>query len=199
MCISSGGIILRGERIIIPASLRDKCIDLAHQGHLGIVKTKRLLRFRVWFPGIDKLTEEKIKSCLACQANGPNPPKAPVIPSTAPPYAWHTLAIDFFGPFENIYLMVLYDKLSRYPLVPVLNNIQCSTVKAELTSIVSTFCIPKEVVSDNGPPFNSKEFAIFATEFNFHHRRITPYWPQANGAAESFMINLGKVFRCALI
>ena len=36
-------IVLRGNRIIIPTSLRSKEIDLAHIGHQGIVKTKRLL------------------------------------------------------------------------------------------------------------------------------------------------------------
>ena len=40
LCTSTDGIILRGERIIMPASLQSRCIDLAHEGHLGVVKTK---------------------------------------------------------------------------------------------------------------------------------------------------------------
>ena len=36
-------IVLRDNRIIIPTSLRSNEIDLAHIGHQGIVKTKRLL------------------------------------------------------------------------------------------------------------------------------------------------------------
>ena len=38
------GIILRGNRIVIPSSLQAKAIDLAHIGHQGIVKTKGLIR-----------------------------------------------------------------------------------------------------------------------------------------------------------
>ena len=57
LCVSSDGIILRGERILIPESLRMKCIDLVHEGHLGIVKTKRLLRSKFWFPGMYQLVE----------------------------------------------------------------------------------------------------------------------------------------------
>ena len=34
------GLILRGNRIIIPKSLREKVINLAHAGHQGVVKTK---------------------------------------------------------------------------------------------------------------------------------------------------------------
>ena len=138
----------------------------------------------------------KIKSCLACQENGRDEPKQPAIYSLPPSHAWHTVAVDFFGPFEGIYLMVLYDLLSRYPLVSILNAIQCSFVKALLRELFSMFGINVDLISNNGPPFNSSEFSV---ELNFHHRRITPYWPQANGAAESFMINLGKVIRCASV
>ena len=34
------GLVLRGNRIVIQVSLRSKAVDLAHQGHQGIVKTK---------------------------------------------------------------------------------------------------------------------------------------------------------------
>ncbi len=33
----------------------------------------------------------------------------------------------------------------------------------------------------------------------FNHRSITPEWPQANGMAESFMKNFGKVIQTAKI
>ena len=35
-------------------------------------KTKRLLREKVWFPRIDQCVKRRIKTCLACQANGPD-------------------------------------------------------------------------------------------------------------------------------
>ena len=54
------GIILRGHRIVMPTSLRRRTIHLAHIGHQGIIKTKRLLRSKVWFPNIDKMVEETI-------------------------------------------------------------------------------------------------------------------------------------------
>ena len=62
------GLVLRRSRIVIPSNLRSKAVDLAHGGHQGIVKTKQLIRDKVWFPGIDKLAEEKVKNCLSCQA-----------------------------------------------------------------------------------------------------------------------------------
>lgn len=199
LCVSLDGIVLRGDRIVLPTSLRSTCVDLAHEGHLGIVKTKRLLRSRVWFPGLDDLVETKIRSCLACQANGPEEAKPTVIPSDLPPSPWHTVGIDFFGPFQNVYLLVVYDLFSKFPVVNEVSSTKCNIVKDKLTKIFSTFGIPHTVISDNGPPFNSSEFKDFASSLGFHHRKITPYWPQANGAAESFMKNIGKVIRCASV
>ena len=61
-------LVLRNNRIVIPASLRERTIDIAHEGHQGVVKTKQLLREKVWFPGIDSIVERKIKQCMPCQA-----------------------------------------------------------------------------------------------------------------------------------
>ncbi len=47
-------MILRGSRIFI---LQQKAIDIAHESHQGLVKTKSLLREKVWFPGIDEMTK----------------------------------------------------------------------------------------------------------------------------------------------
>ena len=68
---TSASVILRGTRIVIPHQLQQRVVDLAHEGHQGIVKTKALLRDKVWFPGINLMTEKKVKSCLACQASTP--------------------------------------------------------------------------------------------------------------------------------
>ncbi|CAB4045358.1 Hypothetical predicted protein, partial [Paramuricea clavata] len=47
-------IVLRGSRIVIPHSLQHRAISIAHEGHQGLVKTKQLIREKIWFPGIDK-------------------------------------------------------------------------------------------------------------------------------------------------
>ena len=40
--------MLRGTRVILPAVLQAKAVELAHVGHHGIVKTKKLLHEKVW-------------------------------------------------------------------------------------------------------------------------------------------------------
>ena len=65
--LSEKGIILRDNIIVIPQELRKRVVKLAHEGHQSIVKTKSLLREQFWFPGIDRLVENEIQNCIACQ------------------------------------------------------------------------------------------------------------------------------------
>ena len=46
-------LVLKGSRIVIPSELHQRALALAYEGHQGIVKTKQLLREKIWFPRID--------------------------------------------------------------------------------------------------------------------------------------------------
>ena len=58
LTIGKQNVILRGSKIVIPTSLQQKAVDIAHESHQGISKTKALLREKVWFSGIDKLVKK---------------------------------------------------------------------------------------------------------------------------------------------
>jgi hypothetical protein len=53
------------------------------------------------------------------------------------------------------------------------------------------------ITSDNGPPYNSEKFKLYAKYMGFEHKKKIPYTPWANGTAENFMKNLGKVIETA--
>ena len=59
-------IILKGTRIVMPNTLQQSVIDLAHEGHQCIVKTKTLLREKVWFHRMNNIVENKTTFCGAC-------------------------------------------------------------------------------------------------------------------------------------
>ena len=58
-----------------------------------------------------------------------------------------------------------------------------ATIQA-LRSIFAIHGLPMELVSDNGPPFTSEEFAIFMGQNGIRHLRSPPFHPATNGAAE---------------
>ena len=56
-----GQAILKSTRLVIPQSLQQEAIRLAHcHGHMGLAKTKMLIRSKIWFPHIDSMTKEAI-------------------------------------------------------------------------------------------------------------------------------------------
>ena len=94
-------------------------------------------------------------------------------------------------------LTVVIDNYSRFPVVKVNSNTTASAVISELKEILSLLGRPKSLKTDNGAPFSIGEFAKFAHEAGLNHIRVTPHWPQANGAVERIMKPLMKSIQCA--
>ena len=91
--------------------------------------------------------------------------------------------------------LVVIDEYSRYPEVEFVSSTSIRAVAPKLDKIFSTHGIPEVVKSDNGHPFRGKEFTEYAEMKGFHHRKISPLWPEANAQAENFMKTLQKAAR----
>ena len=111
---------------------------------------------------------------------------------------WDTVSIDHGGPYpDGHYNLVLIDKRTRYPVVESVPSTDFQTNKERLKHIFATYGTPRRIESDNGPPFNSKEFNEFAEQEGFQHHRVTPLHPRANGEVERFMQTLNKTEQIA--
>ena len=199
------GVILRGDRLLIPGetdalNLRQMVVDNAHEGHQGEVKSKQLLRSRLWFPGIDKMVEDKITSCLGCQATTYTPHRDPLIPTEMPDEPWQKIDMDFWGPTPGgEYVLAIVDEYSRWPALEFVSSTGGAAVIPVLDKIFSEFGFPEEIKTDGGPPFNGHEFARYCEWIGSKHKKVTPEDPEANGLAENFMKSIGKVFHIAKI
>ena len=94
-------LVMRGMWIIVPSSLRERVLELAHEGHQGIVKTNDRLRRNVWWPNMNSVVEIHCKTCLGCQAVTPVTTKPLVKTTTMPSKPWRDLAIDLMGPLPS--------------------------------------------------------------------------------------------------
>jgi hypothetical protein len=84
-----------------------RAVHLAHQ---GVVKTKALIRSKIWFPSMNRIIEELIRSCVICQADGSKTQVAPLRPSEMPEGPWQDVSADFFGPMaDGWYYFVNHD------------------------------------------------------------------------------------------
>jgi hypothetical protein len=175
-------------------------IQLAHVGHRGIVSTKKLLRSKVYFPNMDRLVENALTQCIACQAVTPTHQVEPLKMSPLPAAEWTELSADFAGPLpDGTYLLVIIDEYSRFPVVEIVRSTSARTVIPVVDRVMSLLGVCKTLKTDNGPPWNGSEWASFAKYLGFKHRRITPLWPSANSQAERFMSSLNRVLQTSQI
>ena len=195
--VTETGILLRGQCIVIPHVLRGRVVELAHEGYQGIVKTKSLMRSRIWFPGIDKMVEERIQNCRECQAYVDSKSYEPMrhaIRSIAKRFR------RFFGPMKDgTYWFVNYCEYSRWASVDNIKAVSIDQVQPRLEQLFGLLGTPLEYKTDNGFPFQSSRFADFSRKLGFKHKKITPYWPRANSGVDSFMKKLCKVLRSSEI
>ena len=58
------------------------------------------------------------------------------------------------------------------------------SLKDRLIDLFSNEGFPKEIISDNGSPFNSQEFADYLSSHGVKHTTSSPHYPQSNGFIE---------------
>ena len=74
---------------------------------------KSLARSVVWWPGINKDIEAKVKDCYSCQQNQRAPSQALLHPWDWPRKPWTRLHIDYAGPFLGKMFFLLIDAHSK--------------------------------------------------------------------------------------
>ena len=161
----SADLVMTDYQIVIHSTLQKRVVDLTHEGHQGMSKTKALIRTKVWFPGIDATVEESVKRCIPGQANSIRRETQPLAMSTLPRGPWLDLSIEFCGPLRTgEYLLVIMDEFSRLPVVEVVRSTSTETVIPVVNNVFSLLAYPEIVKSDNGPPFNGHVWTAFMQE-----------------------------------
>lgn len=181
-----GPILLRGNRIVIPQSLTKRILELAHEGHPGETVMKRRLRAKVWWPLIDRHTEQYVKACRDCLlVSQPNKPP-PMSRHKFPEGPWQCLALDLMGPLPNKEMvLVIIDYYSRYQEIKFLKTTTSSVIIDHLSEIFVRLGYPRSIRADNGRQFVSNEFKQFCNNHGIELIQTPPYWPQANGEVEN--------------
>ena len=186
--------LLWGARVIIPGKLRSKMLGELHKEHVGATRMKQLARSYLWWPGLDKDLENLVNSCDVCLELRPNPKKAPLHPWEYPDKPWSRIHIDYAGPVQNTYFLVVVDAYSKWAeIMKTANPNSTNTIKM-LSHIFSRFGLLSTLVSDNGSSFTSYKFMKFVNANSINHIKSSPYKPSTNGLAESMV----KSFKNAL-
>lgn len=171
------------KRLIIPDSLRQEFVDLLHKSHQGVVSTKLLAQESVYWPGIMLDIENVVLNCLTCQKYARSNMREPLQPHEVPEVPWQKIGIDFKS-VGSLNFIVIVDYFSKFIVVNKLQTKTAESVISSLKNVFATHGLPEEIFSDNGPPFNSREFYNFVTQYDIKVSTSSPYYAASNGMVE---------------
>lgn len=194
------GIVVKKGCAVVPTMLRKKTLNLAHDGHPMTAKLKSILRERVWWPGISLDAEEWVKTCKICATNGLPEKPTPMRRIFAPQSVWETVALDFNGPyarFGGISILLIVDYRSRFLIARPVKTTSFEQTKQVLEETFAREGFPKNIRSDNGPPFNGDEYKNYCADRGIETTYSTPLFPQQNGLIENYMKLVNKAMACA--
>ena len=175
------GLLLKGPRLIIPGELQEEYLSRLHEGHLSANKVQENAKQHMYWTGIDADIEDYTKRCQECIKRS-QVPKEPLQPHDIPEGPWRKLGMDYFAFDGNSYVLIC-DYFSKFPFLYRAKTSFWS-LRDRLIDLFSIEGYPDEIVSDNGPPFQSKEFAKFLSGLGIKHTTSSPGYPRSNGFIE---------------
>ena len=179
------GIIFRGERVVVPTSLRTEMKRAVHQAHLGTERCLRRARECLYWPVMmNTVMKDYISRCERCRNFEISNHKETMMPHELPLRPWEKVGTDMFSLDGRDYLITV-DYLSNFWEVDRLLDTKSSTVIRKLKAHFATNGSPNYVVSDGGPQYVSEEFKRFTREWDFEHVTSSPLHQNANGKAEA--------------
>ena len=179
-------IILRGDRTLIPESMKPYIMEQIHSAHMGIEKCRLRAQASVFWPGISRDIENYVKNCDTCLRHQRNQPHQPLMPHDVPELPWQTVGADIMT-LDGQDHIVLVDYHSKMPFIRRTGSAGQTTTASVISAMSQVFGehgIPERLISDNGTPFSSTEFRAFARKCGFSHDTSSPRYPQSNGLVE---------------
>ncbi|UYV64813.1 K02A2.6-like, partial [Cordylochernes scorpioides] len=154
------------------------------------VKVMRRLKGDYYWPGMRTQVRKYIRRCESCQLSNQGVAKAASAPHFRPEKPFEHIALDFIGPLETTprgysSILTIVDLFTKFPiLIPTKDQCANTVVRALLERIITTFGVPKTILSDRGSAFMSCVFKGVCKAMGVGAVNTTAWRPQSNGAAE---------------
>ena len=90
------GIVLRGNRVVIPVSLRNDMKQRVHAGHLGINSCLQRARKLIYWPGMSRDIRQYVQACPVCATYPDKQPPETLKRHDLPERPWQNVGTDIF-------------------------------------------------------------------------------------------------------
>ena len=185
------------RQTIVPAHLRQQVASELYKGlnggHLGYRRAKSQLRKRFYWPRWCTDVKLAKRRCLQCAKHQRSHPHRqgelqPLL--TGAPWEW--LGIDVTGPHPtsskgNTYILTVIDHFTKWGELFPMRNQEASTVaKLLMDRVICVHGCPIQILTDQGPNFESQLFGELCRRMSIDKIRTSPYKPSTNGNIERF-------------
>ena len=161
----------------MPVSLQNFTLDLIHESHLGMEKSKSKARQLLYWVRMTHGIED-VSNCVECCKYKKVQLKEPMISHAIPPERFFKVGIDITT-YRNSDYFVIVDYFFKYPEVVPLPVKTAQSVVVQCKNVFARRGIPMKIISDN-MPFRSKEFANFLNTWGIKSTTSSTEYSQSN-------------------
>jgi len=175
-------------QVVLPKSMRSEFLTIVHGGmtggHLARKKTAATIQARAYWPTWSTDLDTFLRECQPCARyyRGSAPKKARLqTPIVGEP--WFRVSVDITGPHprssnSNVYILTLVDHFSKWAeAIPLRNHTALTVARALMTHVFAKFGAPRQLLTDQGPEFESELFAELMKWMEIQKLRTTAYHP----------------------
>ena len=115
-----------------------------------------------------------VMNCGMCQDSAYMLQASALNPWESPERPWFRVHMDYAGPFQGKWILVIVDVHSKYIDEHVVSSQSSAVTERMLRRTFATHGSPHVIVSDNTSSFTSKEFSSFGALNGIKHVQYAP-------------------------
>eukprot|EP00116_Pleurobrachia_bachei_P001332 sb/3461594/ len=199
------GVLQKGNRKIVPVDWQKTLVESFHQEvHLGVEGTISILTSRFAWKGMRKTVEEVVLQCRTCLQSKPGrsvggKPAGSIAADRSPR---ERICVDFAAmapsPRGKDHILVMTDTVTGFSMVTPTKGETAEEAIRGTQQWLAVFGLPREILSDNGPAFQSMKWKEYLNSLGVKKLHSSPYHPQGNGRAEKTVGLVTQAVRCIL-
>ena len=183
------------KQLVVPTERRKEILEAVHAGfgggHFGIRKTMARLQRKFYWAGWTRDVREFCRRCERCATYYRGPiPKQGYLSEFRVGEPMERWGIDITGPHPpsssgHRYILTAIDYFTRWVEAFPMRNQEAETVaRILIEQVFSRYGLPMQLISDQGPNFESTLFREMCRLLKVDKVRTTPYKARTNGLIE---------------